>query len=116
MVVKANYPVEIKPFEDRLIAWSTKLGIKDVDVYIKNRKWKIKALGNKTNTDVSFQESSANFIASIDNPVDSIYTWFDTLGDYTIVKAENKDEGELQFEKAISNLFFIVQVLNYPCY
>lgn len=101
MVVKANYPVEIKPFEDRLIAWSTKLGIKDVDVYIKNRKWKIKALGNKTNTDVSFQESSANFIASIDNPVDSIYTWFDTLGDYTIVKAENKDEGELQFEKAI---------------
>ena len=101
MVVKANYPAEIKPFEDRLITWSTKLGIKDVVAYIKNRKWKIKALGNKTNTDVSFQESSANFIASIDNPVDSIYTWFDTLGDYTIVKAENRDEGELQFEKVV---------------
>ena len=72
MIVKNCYPRELKPFEDRIIQWSSKLGIKDVDAYIKSRKWKIKALGNKSKTDVNFQDSSANFIANIDNPVDSI--------------------------------------------
>lgn len=101
MIVKNTYPNEVKPFEERLVDWSTKLGIKDVDVYIKNRKWKIKALGNKTNTDVAFQESSANFIANIVNPNDSIYTWIQTLGDFTVSKNEDRDEGELQFQNAV---------------
>lgn len=101
MIVKNTYPNELKPFEERLVDWSTKLGIKDVDVYIKNRKWKIKALGNKTNTDVAFQESSANFIANIVNPNDSIYTWIQTLGDFTVSKNEGRDEGELQFQNAV---------------
>lgn len=101
MIVKANYPTEIKPFESRLIEWSTKLGIKDVDAYIKNRKWKIKALGNKSETDVVFQDSPTCFIANIANPTDDLFTWFTTLGDYTITKGENRAEGELQFENAI---------------
>lgn len=101
MIVKNTYPNELKPFEERLVDWSTKLGIKDVDVYIKNRKWKIKALGNKTNTDVAFQESSANFIANIVNPNDSIYTWIQTLGDFTVSKNEGRDEGELQYQNAV---------------
>lgn len=101
MIVKATYPKELQPFESRLVDWSTKLGIKDVDIYIKDRKWKIKALGNKTNTDVSFQESSANFIANIVNPNDSIYTWMQTLGDFTVNKGKDRDEGELQYQNAI---------------
>lgn len=101
MIVKATYPKELQPFEARLVDWSTKLGIKDVDIYIKDRKWKIKALGNKTNTDVSFQESSANFIANIVNPNDSIYTWMQTLGDFTVNKGKDRDEGELRYQNAI---------------
>lgn len=101
MIVKTSYPNELKPFEDRLINWSSKLGIKDVETYIKNRKWKIKALGNKSKTDVSFQDSSANFIATIINPVDSIYTWIQTLGDYTVNNVGNKDIGELQYDNAV---------------
>lgn len=98
MIVKKCYSEDLKPFEDRLIAWSTKLGIKDVDIYIKNRKWKIKALGNKSQTDVTFQESSANFISNVVNPNDSIYTWMPTLGDYSFTKKDYKDEGELRFQ------------------
>lgn len=101
MIVKTSYPNELKPFEDRLINWSSKLGIKDVETYIKNRKWKIKALGNKSKTDVSFQDSSVNFIATIINPVDSIYTWIQTLGDYTVNNVGNKDIGELQYDNAV---------------
>lgn len=37
MIVKNTYPNELKPFEERLVDWSTKLGIKDVDVYIKKK-------------------------------------------------------------------------------
>lgn len=101
MIVKNNYPKELKPFEDRLVYWSAKLGIKDVDTYIKNRKWKIKALGNKSKTEVSFQDTSANFIATLINPVDSIYTWMQTLGDYTVNKVGDRDIGELQYDNAI---------------
>ena len=101
MIVKNCYPRELKPFEDRIIQWSSKLGIKDVDAYIKSRKWKIKALGNKSKTDVNFQDSSANFIANIVNPVDSIYTWMQTLGDYTVINRGNKDMGELQYANAV---------------
>ncbi|MCD8306334.1 MAG: phosphoadenosine phosphosulfate reductase family protein [Prevotella sp.] len=101
MIVKNNYPEELKPFEERLIQWSANLGIKDVDTYIKSRKWKIKALGNKTKTDVTFQDSTANFIATIVNPVDSIYTWMQILGDYTINNMGNKEMGELQYDNAV---------------
>lgn len=101
MIVKRNYPHKLKPFEERLILWSAKLGIKDVDTYIKSRKWKIKALGNKSKTDITFQDSTANLIVNIVNPVDSIYTWMQTLGDYTVINTEDKDIGELQYDKAI---------------
>ena len=102
MIVKNKFPQELKPFEDRIIKWSTNLGIKDVDSYIKSRKWKIKALGNKTNTEVAFQDSTANFIATIVNPVDSIYTWIQTLGDYSVNNYGDKKEiGELQYENAV---------------
>jgi len=101
MIVKKYYPKELKPFEDRLKSWSLQLGIKDIETYIKNRKWKIKALGNKSQTDVSFQDSSANFIATLINPVDSLYTWMQTLGDYTISNVGDKDIGELQYDNAV---------------
>lgn len=101
MIVKNNYPNELKPFEERLIQWSSKLGIKDVDAYIKNRKWKIKALGNKSKTEVYFQDNSTDFIASIINPVDSIYTWMQALGDYTVNNEGDKELGELQYDNAV---------------
>lgn len=101
MIVKRNYPKELKPFEDRLIQWSQKIGIKDVDTYIKSRKWKIKALGNKSQTDVNFQDTTSNFIATIVNPADSIYIWMQALGDYNVYKSGNKDMGELKYDNNV---------------
>ena len=48
MVVKHQYPLEFAPFENRICGWAKNLGVKDVDTYMKERKWKIKALGNRT--------------------------------------------------------------------
>lgn len=101
MIVKKVYPKELKPFEDRLVDWSTKLGIKDVDIYMKERKWKIKALGNRTNTDVTFQESGNNFVANIVNPNYSIYTWLPTLGEFSYASSQRKDVGELKYKGTI---------------
>lgn len=97
MVVKNQYPAELKPFEDRLTRWARKLGVKDVDTYLKDRKWKIKALGNKTKSDIIFYEKGSDFIASIVCPNYSVYTWLPTLGDFSYISKDNKDHGELRF-------------------
>lgn len=101
MVVKNQYPAELKPFEDRLTNWATKLGVRDIETYLMERKWKIKALGNKTETDVIFQEVGGNFVASIVKPNYPIYTWLPTLGDFSYTSSDNKDIGELQFMGAV---------------
>jgi len=101
MVVKNQYPSELKPFEDRLTSWARKLGVIDIDTYLKDRKWKIKALGNKTETDVIFQEKGSDFIASIVHPNYSIYTWLPTLGDFSYTSKDNIDYGELRFMDSV---------------
>ncbi len=100
MIVKNQYPNEFKPFEDKLIGWANKLGIRDVDTYLKDRKWKIKALGNRTETDVVFQEKGGDFVANIVHPNYAIYTWLPTLGDFSYTTVNNKDHGELRFKDA----------------
>lgn len=101
MIVKNQYPNELKPFEDRLSGWALRLGIKDIDTYLKDRKWKIKALGNRTETDVIFQEKGSDFIANIVRPNYSIYTWLPTLGKFSYTSKGNKDSGELRFKGAV---------------
>lgn len=101
MIVKQEFPCELKPFEERLTKWAVELGVKDIDNYLKDRKWKIKALGNKNETDVVFQEKGPDFVAYITNPNYSIYTWLPTLGDFTYTTKGNKEVGELRFLGAI---------------
>jgi len=101
MIVKQQYPEELKPFETRLTTWATKLGVKDIDAYMKERKWKIKALGNKNETDVIFQETGGNFVATVMKPNFSLYTWLPTLGEYTVTHKDKKDVGELRYLDAI---------------
>lgn len=98
MVVKCQYPKEFAPFENRICGWAKNLGVKDIDAYMKDRKWKIKALGNKAETDIIFQEIDGKFKATVVNPNFSIYTWLPTIGDFTYNKRDNKDIGELKFQ------------------
>lgn len=101
MIVKAQYPNELKPFEDRLCGWAHSLGVKDIETYMSERKWKIKALGNKSETDVIFQETNGDFVATIVKPKYPIYTWLPTLGEFTYSNKGNKDIGELRFLGAV---------------
>lgn len=101
MIVKAQYPNELKPFEDRLCGWAHSLGVRDIETYMSERKWKIKALGNKSETDVIFQENKGDFIATIVKPKYPIYTWLPTLGDFSYSSMGNKDMGELRFMGAV---------------
>lgn len=101
MIVKNQYPNEFKPFEERIKGWALKLGVKDIDTYLKDRKWKIKALGNRTETDVIFQEKGSDFVAYIVRPNYSIYTWLPTLGEFSYTSKGNKDTGELRFKGAV---------------
>ena len=98
MIVKQTYPNELEPFETRLQNWAKKIGIKDIETYMKERKWKIKALGNKSDTDVIFQEKEGAFIATVINSNHNIYTWLPTLGEYTFKKIGKADYGELRYK------------------
>lgn len=101
MIVKSAYPNELRPFEDRLIHWATSLGVKDVDTYLKDRKWKIKALGNKSETDVIFQEKGSDFIATTTKPRYDIHIWLPVLGEYTCINEGASEKGELKFKGAV---------------
>ena len=76
------FPETSKPFIDKLRDISHKCGIKNVDNYIKERKWKVRAGGNNISSDssVQYNNTSANIEALIINPKEIFSEWIKTLG------------------------------------
>lgn len=103
MIVSKCYEAELKPFSDRLITWSKGNGIKEVDQYMKERKWKIKAIGDKgiQCSEVSFPSSQIDFIAIAKNYNYTIYSWLPAVCDYTITQNGVLTKGELKYKDAI---------------
>lgn len=79
MITKEKYPNELAPFEDRLKKYSNQVNIANFDKFICDRNWKLKALGDNTQTFpiVSFKSSlsSNDFIAEIKNSRHSVLVW-----------------------------------------
>lgn len=103
MIVSKCYEKELKPFFDRLITWSKRNGIKDIAQYMKERKWKIKAIGDKEiqNFEVSFPNSQVDFVAIAGNYNYTIFTWLPAVCEYTISQDGELTKGELKYKGAI---------------
>ncbi len=103
MISNCYYKSELSPFVDRLSKWAKASGVKDVDEYLKDRKWKIKALGDvkATKTDVKFTQGDNSFKAVISSPNFPIYSWLTALGDYSIYKTGSTNKGEIKFNNGI---------------
>ena len=101
MVVSKLYPEEQRPFLDRITKWSSSFGIKDPAIFIKDGKWQIKAVGDKTRikTDVVFLEKKGEFTAYLTAPNYSIFTWLPALGEFSVFNKGNVEKGELKFKK-----------------
>ena len=100
MIASKRYGTELKPFTERLVAWSKDSKIGKVDEFIKERRWKIKAIGNTdlVKTAVSFSDANNSFTATVKNPLHPVYEWLPALCEYTVEQKDNVDKGSLRFD------------------
>lgn len=98
------YPKCRKPFLDKLHNWVSVSGIKDVDTFIKTRRWHISALGSP---DIKNLErvlvSCANHTTMITllSPSSDFFEWLKVLGSYSIGYGKNSFNGSLKIGKDI---------------
>lgn len=103
MISNRCYGSELAPFVNRLSLWAKNSGVKDIETYLRERKWKIKAVGDKnsTKTDVQFTQTENTLKATVLSPNFSVHSWLPSIGDYTIVKKGQAEKGEIKFNGGI---------------
>lgn len=104
MIVNQRYPESLAPFLNRIEKISSSSGVKDIQDYIKERKWKFRASGNMlgNSSSVSFENKGSDFIARIKDPQLDILTWLPVLCPYSVyTKSDSECTGELNFEKKL---------------
>ena len=101
MIVNTKFKKELEPFLSRLVNWSKQRHIPNLDEYIKDHKWKLRASGNSvgSKTRVVFPKQFPTFVADVSNAKMDIEVWFPVLCDYTITRQKQKAIGELRFQK-----------------
>ena len=94
-----------QPFIDKLRENAKRAGIKNVEEYIKLRKWKVRAGGNRFETSSQFVIKAVNpdFSASISHPKESIITWLTTLGLSGFKKEKSFISGTIRYSSGIYN-------------
>ena len=106
MIVNKCYPEAMKPFLSRIESWAEEGGVKDVDNYIKERKWKFRASGNILGKKSKFvvEKNDVDFVARLIHPQTNIEKWLITVADYSIIsRNKNIIKGELKFDKTLYN-------------
>ena len=115
MVNNHFFPQEMSPFIERISSYSQAKGISLINDFIKERKWKIKSLGNpkELNSKVTFKNAELDFIALLDNPKIDILCWLPALCDFTYSRVSDElIVGELNYKKSIYQFQIIFNVNN----
>lgn len=81
------FPNKAQPFVDKLKEKASKAKIPNIDTYLKERKWKVRAGGNRhsTKTEIIYTKSSSDLIVEVLNPREDIFEWIKTLGKTSII-------------------------------
>ncbi|MCQ2340466.1 MAG: DUF4007 family protein [Paludibacteraceae bacterium] len=97
------YPEAAQPFVDKLREMTVKAGIRNVDEYLKERKWKVRAGGDRhiTSSQVEFLSSTPDFKAKVTHPKENILEWMKVLGKYSYVRIGNVIQGDVRYEHEI---------------
>lgn len=104
MIVNKCYKDALHPFVSRIEKWAKESGVKDLDNYIKERKWKFRASGNILGKKSSFvvKSKSNDFIAEINGLHIPIEEWLSTVGTFSLIEVDKtKKRGDLRFRNAI---------------
>lgn len=100
MVVNQCYKKELEPFLSKVIDLAKKRKIPNLEEYIKERKWKLRASGNMLDqkSSVDFLKSTPNFVANVNNAKIDLEKWLVTVCEFTYARKENKAVGELKYK------------------
>ena len=98
MISNSYYGDSLAPFVKRIKTWSEHAKINNIDEYIKERKWKIKAIGDTKQTfpSVDFIQNPTDFIANVSNAKTPIQDWLHALCDFSLQKCEHEERGTLK--------------------
>ena len=100
MVVNQCYKKELNPFLSKVVDLAKSRRIPNLDEYIKERKWKLRASGNMLDqkSSVDFLKSTPNFVAHVTNAKVDLVKWLITVCEFTYVKTEKNAVGELKYK------------------
>jgi ferredoxin len=103
MVVNNRFKANLSPFLNRIITIAKERKIPNLDEYVKERKWRLRASGNfvSQKSSVEFLKSTPHLVASISNAKNDIEKWLITISDFTISRNGNVAHGEFNFKKKI---------------
>lgn len=103
MIVSRCYGAELEPFISRIYDWSKQEGVKDLEVYLKERKWKFRASGKfmKISTQVNFKNSPNNFYAQVKSAKLPITAWLPVLGEFTLFNISNEFHGDIKYKNTV---------------
>lgn len=89
------FPETSQPFIDKLRENARKAGIKGIDTYLKERKWKVRAGGNRhaSTSEIDYVSSNNDIHISIVNPKEDFFQWIKVLGKHSI---NNKGNGNYE--------------------
>lgn len=101
-----------QPFIDKLRENARKSGIKNIDEYIKLRKWKVRAGGNRfeTQSQVIIDSVNPDFKAKIIHPKESLLTWMTTLGLNAYKQEDKLICGTLKYKENLYEFKILIDI------
>ncbi len=98
-----QYPEKLKPFDDKIKEIVRKSGVKDIENYIKEGNWKVRAGGRTIDSKSSLNIISTNpdLKAVLTNSQENLFTWLKVLGKVNYTEQEGKTIGEIKYKKNI---------------
>lgn len=98
-----KYPEKLKPFDDKIKEIVTRAGVKDVENYIKEGNWKIRAGGKNIDSKSSLNiiSTTPDFKAVLTNSQESVFTWLKVLGKVNYTEQEGIVRGEIKYKKNV---------------
>ena len=105
MIVNKVFNKELAPFIEKLEKWGKSREIPNLQEYIQEHKWKLRASGNSidSNSSVVFKSTSNSLQATVSNHQEDIVEWLSVIGQVVIKKDDNKSKGFFKYKEQLYN-------------
>ena len=110
------FPGTAKPFIDKIREFVKKGGVKDVDNYIRNGNWKIRAGGKgfetKSKVTIISDLQSVDFKALVTCPNENLFEWLKVLGEASWNDKGSVFVGQLKYDQEIVSMQLTFDEIN----